>query len=177
MDHRYFKQKLLHDEALNPEEERALREHIRTCTSCAALAEVHLSLKTVKMAAPAPGFANRFAARLAKERAARRNRYFIGSIILFFSSGLFLTWLLYPLFSAITSTPLTFLQSWVDFISSVLTMAQSFTEVGRVVLRVVGDFIPVSALALGLGVVGALGAMWAVSMQTVLKSVHAPVNG
>jgi hypothetical protein len=50
MDHRPFEDWLLEDKVLIPDEKRALNAHLRDCTSCTALAEVDLALKSVRVA-------------------------------------------------------------------------------------------------------------------------------
>ena len=173
MDHRHFEEKLFNDEPLSPEEARAVRQHARACASCAALFEVNLSLHQAAMAAPAPGFANRFMLRLAARRKQQRRRYMIGLSILLFASMAVLLWLLSPLLAQVMEAPFSLLQSWLRFITTALTMAHSFTEVGKVIFRVVGGFIPASAWGFAFSLFGVLGMLWAISLQTVLGRVKA----
>ena len=82
MDHRPFEDWLLDNKVLTSNEKRQLNAHLQTCPSCCALAEVDLALKTVKVAAPTAGFADRFQVRLAARKKALRQRNFWGFFIL-----------------------------------------------------------------------------------------------
>jgi len=74
MDHRPFSDWLLENKHLTAEEKQSLKTHLQACTSCSALAEVDLALKSVKLAAPAEGFSDRFQVRLAAQRKTARQR-------------------------------------------------------------------------------------------------------
>jgi anti-sigma factor RsiW len=60
------------DQALTPEETRVLREHLRTCTSCArewaALLNAHETLSAAPLLAPPAGFTDRVLTRVAMQQ-------------------------------------------------------------------------------------------------------------
>ena len=64
------------DGAIAPADRRALEAHLATCASCqaswASLSSVHRLLKAAPLAAPRPGFSQRFEARLAQRRSRPR---------------------------------------------------------------------------------------------------------
>ena len=82
MDHRPFEDWLLNNQNLSADEKRQLNAHLQGCSSCSALAEVNLALKSVKMAEPAAGFAERFQVRLEAQKKALRRRNFWGFLLL-----------------------------------------------------------------------------------------------
>jgi hypothetical protein len=172
MDHQHFENKLLNDEQMTPEENRALQSHLQDCAICSALAEANLALRNVKMAAPAPGFANRFTTRLAAQRKAQKRRYFFGGLILLLSGGGLLLWFLSPMIMATLSSPTTVLSAWVSFVVSTLSLLQLFSEVGRVVLRVATGFFPTTALTFSLSFFSLLGMYLISSSQKLLRQTQ-----
>ena len=82
MDHRPFKDWLLNDDSLTPEQDRDLRVHLRTCSECSALERANLSLRSAAALAPAAGFTLRFQTRLIAQRKLQRRRTFIGLFLL-----------------------------------------------------------------------------------------------
>ena len=174
MDHQYFEKKLLNDEPLTPKENRALRDHLPDCPTCSALVEANLALKHVAMAAPAPGFANRFTVRLAAQRKAQKRRYFFGGMILFLSGVGALLWLASPLLTAALSSPADILTTWVSFIVASLSFIQTFGEAGRVVLRVATGFIPAEVWAFAVSFLSILG-MFILSFSQKLLVQKQPV--
>ncbi len=169
MDHQHFEKKLLNDEQMTPEENRALQSHLSDCAVCSALAEANLALSNVTMAAPAPGFANRFTIRLAAQRKAQKRRYFFGGLILLLSGVGVLFWQVSPTLLAALSSPTTILSTWASFIVSTLSLLRVFSEVGRVVLRVATGFVPTSTLSFSLSFFSILGMFLIASSQKFLR--------
>ncbi|MBT3315561.1 MAG: hypothetical protein HN390_13215 [Anaerolineae bacterium] len=174
MDHQHIEKKLLNDEQLTPEENRALRNHLPNCPICSALVEANLALKHVTMAAPAPGFANRFTTRLAGQRKAQKRRYFFGGLILFLSGAGALLWLASPLLTAALSSPADILTTWVSFIVATLSFIQTFSEAGKVVFRVATGFISPTTWAFALSLLSILG-MFILSFSQKLLVQRQPV--
>ena len=72
MTHDYSERmSLMLDGRLAAHERAELTSHLAACSECrarwVALQQVHLVLSSAAMASPAPGFANRFTARLARQ--------------------------------------------------------------------------------------------------------------
>jgi len=169
MDHRHFEEKLLNDEQLTPNENKALRAHIRNCTKCAALAEANLALHNVVMAAPASGFASRFQSRLEAKRKAQRRRYFFGGLILLVSGLGILVWLAFPILPAALTSPTRLLVAWISYIASALSFMKVLGEAGTVLLRVMASFIPSSAWMLSLSFFSLIGLVWFFSIQKISR--------
>ncbi len=96
MDHRPFEDWLLDNQPLTIDQKRQLNTHLQTCSSCTALAEVNLALKSVRLVAPAAGFADRFQVRLAARKQTLRRRNFWGFVILTLSVLVLLGWISSP---------------------------------------------------------------------------------
>jgi hypothetical protein len=92
MNHRPFEDWLLAEESLSAEQKVDLQDHLKTCTSCLALAEVNMALRSKKTTIPAPGFNMRFQSRLAARRSAQRRRNFWGIFVLAVAAVGMLIW-------------------------------------------------------------------------------------
>ena len=100
--HLPFEDWVLNRNALTPEEEQALQEHLQHCPSCKEfeewLQEMESRLKAQTMLSPKPGFTQRWQARLAYERnrIQRRQTYFFlavtigGAVLLMLAMGILL---------------------------------------------------------------------------------------
>lgn len=122
MSHQPFETWLLDEgESLTLEERRALQEHIASCAQCQRLEhqwqDVHQELRTHRMVAPAPGFAQRWQASLA-ERRAREQRKQAWRIFGVFLGVSLLALLLLTGYTLATSTPAEWLEALVRSISS-----------------------------------------------------------
>jgi anti-sigma factor RsiW len=78
MNHQPFEEWLLSEDDLAPEEDQALQEHLQTCGKCVSLntawLEVRREFETAPQVSPAPGFMDRWEARLAEERARQQRK-------------------------------------------------------------------------------------------------------
>ena len=165
MNHRPFEDWLLEDQPLTPEQERDLQAHLRTCTSCPAIAESNLALHSTRMARPAEGFAARFQVRLIENRKAARSRQFVGTLILILTGLAFLYWLASPIILEAIHSPAEWITTAVGYLLFMLTSMQALSEVGRVFLHILPDFVsPVGWFVIFLLVSG-LGALEALSIR------------
>ncbi len=112
------------------------------CSSCTALAEVNLALKSVKMAAPAAGFADRFQVRLEAQKKALRRRNFWGFLLLTLSVLSVLTWIAWPVLKSLIQSPVDLLASWLSSLLSFWATLQAMVHAGEVLFKVVPGFIP-----------------------------------
>ena len=142
MDHRPFKDWLLNAQNLSADEQRQLNTHLQGCSSCTALAEVNLTLKSVKMTAPAAGFAERFQLRLETQKKALRRRNFWGFVLLTLSVVGGLAWISRPVLKSMIQSPVDLLGSWFTSILSFWATLQAMGHAGEVLVRVVPGFIP-----------------------------------
>ena len=142
MDHRPFEDWLLDNQTLTVDEERQLNAHLQGCPSCTALAEVNLALKTVKMAVPAAGFADRFQVRLVAQKKAVHRRNFWGFTLLALSAMSVLTLIAWPVLTSLLHSPVDLLASWISSLLSLWAAFQAMTHAGLVLFKVIPDFIP-----------------------------------
>ena len=142
MDHRPFEGWLLNNQTLAADEKRQLDAHLQGCSSCTALAEVTLALKSVKMAAPAAGFTDRFQVRLAVRRQALRRRNFWGFLLLTLSVLSVLTLIAWPVITRLLQSPVDLLASWLGALLSFWAALNAMAHAGLVLFRIIPGFIP-----------------------------------
>ena len=126
MDHRPFEDWLLENKNLTGSEQRELNAHLQSCSSCTALAEVNLALKSTRLAAPVGGFTDRFQVRLAARKQALRVRNIWGFLVL----------------SSLFHSPVNVLVSWLTTLMSTWAAIQTMFHAGETVARVLPGFIP-----------------------------------
>jgi hypothetical protein len=142
MDHRPFEGWLLNNQILTADEKRQLNAHLQVCSSCTALAEVNLALKSAKMAEPAAGFTDRFQVRLAARKQALRRRNFWGFLLLTLSVLSVLTLIAWPVITGMLESPVNLLSSWLGSLLAFWVTLIAMTHAGLVLFRIVPDFIP-----------------------------------
>jgi hypothetical protein len=142
MDHRPFEGWLLNNQTLHADEKRQLNAHLQVCTSCNALAEVNLALKSVKTSAPAAGFTDRFQIRLAVQKKALRRRNFWGFTLLTLSVLSVLTLIAWPVIASMLRSPVNLLASWLGSLLSIWASIDAMAHAGFVFFRIVPSFIP-----------------------------------
>ncbi len=169
MDHRPFEDWLLNNQTLSIDEQRQLNTHLQECSSCSALAEVNLALKSVKMAAPAQGFAGRFQMRLEAQKKALRRRNFWGFLLLTCSvfTGLVVT--IWPVLKSLAHSPVDMLASWLSTVVSIWASVEALFQGGRVILKVLPGFIPVYVWIVVLLVAGGWSLLWVFSLLKFTK--------
>ncbi|MCB9111845.1 MAG: hypothetical protein H6634_11410 [Anaerolineales bacterium] len=164
MNHQPFETWLLDDKVLTAAEKRELNSHLRTCKTCSALAETGLALRSARAASPAPGFALRFQHRLAAQKALERRRLLWGMILLIaIGLGVF-GWFVAPFVVAFSEAPLQWLLTAGSYFLYVLTSLEAFSEVIRILARIMPDFIPPYAWMVLLSAFAGMGLLWIVSI-------------
>ncbi|MGB8214636.1 MAG: hypothetical protein WCE68_13845 [Anaerolineales bacterium] len=169
MDHRPFEDWLLNNQTLSADEKRQLNVHLQGCSSCTALAEVNLALKSVKMAEPAAGFADRFQVRLAACKQELRHRNFWGFLLLTLSALSVLGWIAWPVLSSFFQSPVNLFTSWLALLVSIWASLQALFQGGRVILKVVPGFIPVYVWIILLLAGGGWSLLWVFSLIKFTK--------
>jgi hypothetical protein len=164
MNHQPFENWLLSGELLTPEHKRELQAHLRTCASCAALAETDLALRCARLTSPAPGFSARFQTRLARQRKAQRRQHIIGTIILVIGGSILLSWLSLPFWLRLVSSPAEMLGTWLSLLVFALVSLHTVGEIGSVILRLLPDFIPSYVWMISASILFGLSLLWAVSI-------------
>lgn len=164
MNHRPFEDWLLDDQPLTPEQNRDLQTHLRTCTTCAAIAESNLALHSARKVTPAAGFIDRFQLRLAEQRKAARVRQTIGTLIFVIGGLGLLVWLAGPIVQEALRSPAEWITTAVSYFLFVLTSIQALNEVTLVLLHIIPDLVSPLGWLMVISVLGGLGLMWIVSI-------------
>jgi len=141
MNHRPFEDWLLEDQNLTNEQERELQAHLRTCTSCAAIAESNLALHSTRTVSPAEGFVSRFEMRLAEQRKATRIRQIIGTVIFVLAGLAFLYWWASPFIREVMRSPADWITNGIGYLLFILTSLQALSEVSHVFAHLLSDFV------------------------------------
>jgi anti-sigma factor RsiW len=164
MEHRLFEEWLLDDRPLDPTQKRELDAHLRTCSSCASLAEVNLALRSARTAPPAPGFTARFQTRLALQKKAQRKRQMVGALIFVLGGlGLF-AWLITPYIQGVELSPATWITELVGYLVFLLTAIQAIAQASSVIYKVIPDLIPPFAWMVMFSALAGFGVLWTVSI-------------
>jgi hypothetical protein len=169
MDHRPFEYWLLDNLALTVDQKRQLNAHLQECTSCTALAEVNLALKSVRLAEPEAGFVNRFQAKLAARKLAQRRRNFWGFFILTLSVGGLFTWVAWPVLQDLVESPVNLLTTSISSLVSFWASLQAILRAGMVLFKVVPGFVPAYIWAVILFAGGAWSLVWVASLIKFTK--------
>jgi hypothetical protein len=164
MNHLPFETWLLNEQPLTPEQHRDLQSHLRTCEHCTALAEVNLTLRSAKMAAPAAGFTARFQQRLAAQRALERRNRLAGTLVLVFGGMGLTLWLTFPYLVSFLGSPAEWIAATINFMISLYSLMQTIGDVGSVLLRVLPGFVPPFAWLVVISAIGGFGLLWSVSL-------------
>ncbi|MGA2504367.1 MAG: hypothetical protein ABSG01_09785 [Anaerolineales bacterium] len=169
MDHRPFEDWLLDNQPLTINQKRQLNDHLQDCSSCTALAEVNLALKSVRMVEPASGFVDRFEVRLAAKKKALRIRNIWGFVILSLSAGGIFTWVFWPVFQDLVQSPVNLLGTWIASLVSFWASFQAIFRAGMVLFKVVPGFVPSYIWAVILFGAGAWSFVWVASLIKFTK--------
>ncbi len=164
MNHRPFEDWLSDDQPLTLEQKRDLQAHLQICTSCTALAESNLALKSVHMVSPAVGFASRFQARLTENRRAARVRQIIGTLVLVIGGLGLLFWLLNPLLMEIIVSPAEWITTVVGYFLFAIATVRVWSEVGMILFGVLPDFVSPLVLLVVMSAISGLSLLWTVSI-------------
>jgi hypothetical protein len=169
MDHRPFEDWLLEPQPLKMEQKRQLTTHLRTCSTCSALAELNLALKSTQMIAPAAGFTDRFQIRLASTKKALRRRNFWGFIVLTLSVLGILSWVSWPVLKELIQSPVNLLGSRISSLVIFWSSFQAIFQAGVVLFKVVPGFVPAYIWAVILFAAGGWSMVWVVSLMKFTK--------
>jgi hypothetical protein len=169
MNHRPFEDWLLNDMPITPEQKRELDMHVRTCAYCSALVETGFALKSVKKAAPQPGFTARFQTRLAARKEAERRRRYLGSVLFTGGGFVLLMWLASPYLLTFFSAPAAWISVVVDWAVFLFTTAQALGEAGSVLLDVIPVFLSPFAWMILISAIAGIGLLWTISIWRFVR--------
>jgi predicted anti-sigma-YlaC factor YlaD len=172
MNHQPFETWLLAEETLPPEQSRALREHLQTCEACQGLerswSDVAQIFQKPQLAAPVPGFTERWQARLAAERRKRQQRNAWGMLAITGSIALGLLILLGAQSLALFQSPEQLVMYLVYRLVSLYFLAQSsFSNLPEVLRPLIG-VLPLAFVPFALGLISILGVLWIVAYQKIM---------
>ena len=145
-DHQLFEDWLFSEGSLDLDESSSLEDHLQGCESCQSLSvawgEVDGQLKHAPHTSPAPGFADRWGARLAADQLKRHRRQAIS--ILFFSviGAAILIVLLAVILAPALKNPLPLLMVWAYQFVSLLLYATMVGDALVTFTRTVFGVIP-----------------------------------
>jgi len=169
MDHRPFEDWLLENQPLTSDQQRLLNSHLRECSSCAALTEVDLALKSARLVEPAVGFTDRFRVKLESRKQVLRWRNFWGFALLTVGVLGIIVWGSLPVLRELIHSPIAFLSSWgaslVSFWSSIVAILRA----GMVLFKVAPGFVPAYVWAVILISAGGSSMLWVVSLMKFTK--------
>ena len=170
MNHRPFEDWLLDDQPLTQQQARDLQAHVRSCSSCTAIAESNLALHATRRVGPAAGFSDRFRVRLVKRRSEQRWRQAIGTVVLVVGGLGLVYWLAAPIIQEALRSPASWITAGIGYFLFILTSLQVFGEASAILLRVLPGFVsPAGWVGLTAGTAG-LGFLWTVSIRRVARA-------
>ncbi len=165
MNHRPFEDWLLEDQALDPQQQRDLQNHLRDCVSCASIADSNLALRGTRMVSPQPGFADRFSGRLARRRAEQRLRQVVGTILLVLAGVGLTAYFAGPIIEEALSSPAAWITAVVGYFLFVVTSLQVLSEAGEVLLRVLPTFVSPAGWFITALIFAGLASMWVLTIR------------
>lgn len=175
MNHQPFENWLLSEDILSPENMSALQDHLETCDHCRELQSAWTGVldlfQDVPDIEPAPGFVNRWQARLEVERQIELSiRHRWQSIIMLILTGNVIVGLVVLLgtqFLTTFDTPLELVFSGVYRLASIVTFINMVQNIFITLYRTITSIVPVGLWAvLGLGLVGS-SAIWMISLKSL----------
>ena len=169
MNHLPFEEWLLNNMPITTEQQRDLDLHLRTCAYCSALVETGKVLGSAKMAAPAPGFATRFQARLAERKIAERRNKLWGMTLFILGGLVLLTWATGPYLVSFFTSPATWISVVVGWLVFIGTTLFALTDAGLVILSVIPNFLPPFAWLVLLSTFAGAGLLWSVSIWRFVR--------
>jgi hypothetical protein len=135
MNHRPFEDWLLEDRPLNNQERSALQAHVRSCRSCAAIAESNLALHSTRWVSTPSGFTDRFTGRLKRWRTRQRWFQAIGTLLLVGAGIGLLYAVVGPVLQQALRSPADWLTAAAVYLVFLVETVQVLSEVGRILVR------------------------------------------
>ncbi|MFN2120002.1 MAG: anti-sigma factor family protein [Anaerolineales bacterium] len=175
MNHRPFEDWLLEDRHLNPQEQRALQAHVRSCRSCAAIAESNLTLHSTRWVPAPSGFAERFTQRLGRWQTRQRWFQVTGTLLLVLSGLSLLYAVALPVFQQALHSPADWLTAAAVYLVFLLESMRILSEVGRILARDLPAVVAPAGwliLAAGASFVAAACGWWARRVATAPQGVR-----
>ena len=128
-----------------------------------------MALRSVKMASPREGFANRFQVRLVERKVMERKRRFWGSLLFTFGGLVLLIWLLFPYLLTFFSSPATWISILVEWGVYLITTLRALAEAGTVFVDVIPSFLSPFMWMILLSTIAGIGLLWSVSIWRFVR--------
>ncbi len=169
MNHQPFEEWLLDDKPLDPEQQRELQNHMRTCESCTAVAESNLALRTARLVGPAPGFSARWQVRLVTARESERRRARIGTLVFTLGGLALLALLAGPTLLSILEEPAEWIAMVVQTLLFSFTLLAALVEASSILLRVIPSIVPPFAWLVLFSAMSGLGLLGSISIWRLTR--------
>jgi hypothetical protein len=170
MNHRPFEDWLLDDQPLTTQQHRELQQHLRTCTSCSAIAESNLALHSARWIAAPTGFTQRHVLRIERWKADQRRRQAVGTLILVFGGLAILGVLIGPTVMDVLNSPAGWITTVASYVVAMLAAARMLGALSNILLRDLPRFVSPGSW-LGLAAMGtALAAIWTITMRRLARA-------
>ncbi len=169
MNHRPFEDWLFEETPLSPSQKRLLDAHLRECSSCLALAEVGVVLRSARIAGPSNGFVNRFRQRLVARQQEQRRRFILGVFLLALTVGSALIGLAWPFLSAFSANPGRMILEWVSYVVMLCLSLQTLFETLQVLARIGISLIPSQVWMVTFLLLSAMCAIGIVSLAKMIR--------
>lgn len=173
MNHQPFKEWLLSDEPLTAEQSRVLSEHLQGCASCSQLetgwSEVQALIQRRPEAAPAPGFTDRWQARLAARHLKKQRQQVWIALGLILLAAILLAGYLFLQASSVLRSPSQLLLLWISQLTNLYGTLYELREYLRFLFRVM-PIVPITSVILAVGVLSFLSVSWVATFKQLITT-------
>jgi hypothetical protein len=170
MNHQPFENWLLDEAPLTSQQQRDLQNHLRGCTICTAIAGSNLALRSAHLAAPAPGFTDRFRPRLAAWRRTQQRRQAIGTVLLVLIGVGLLYAVAGPAMLEAARSPAAWLGEVTAYAVELLTLLSVMGRLGGILLRLVQAALPPATWPATVLAGWILACAWIVAMRRLARA-------
>jgi Na+/serine symporter len=171
-NHQPFEDWVYSREAISPQEELALQEHLQGCQNCQslvdALYEVEFSIKSEPVLSPATGFTARWQTHLAEQRARQQKRQTVRFVLINAFALVPLLALLVIFMWPIIRSPYPFLLTLVYQATLIYSFLTTFTQAGITVLRTMFSVVPMAIWVSVSIVMAGMMALWLFTFQKLV---------
>jgi hypothetical protein len=173
MNHQPYKNWLLSEETLTPEQTKSLQAHLSTCQTCrqvqSSWIDVQRLFENAAQVAPADGFAQRWKIRLAaeKRKKQRHNAWIFFGVTASIALVLLAVLCLQTLLAF--QSPAQFYLFWIYRVSSVMTLAETVESILSIVMQVITQ-VSILQIVLFTGFVSLVSVLWFVAFQKLTYS-------
>lgn len=173
MKHQQYREWALEEASLLPEQQREMRQHLQSCTECQqwqqALGQVESLFQSASSRSAPAGFANRFKANLAAEKAGRQRR--LAWLVLTLTMGGSLATVGLMGYTTLTNLPLVLgelLKGFLSFSAQVAVLSKIAQGFVALLPTPAADLMGLSLLialsGLALALFAGLGGLWAAAV-------------